>query len=431
MFYVTINEPSEIVLEERTITNPSCGNANGAISLAISGGTAPYTQSCNNEALENLELQNLRSGVYEFAIIDYNGCKLQKSYALQEQGAPTVTLKNVNASKCNEPTGDCEIEISSESSYFVAWTDSPEMANKNIRTAMFPGTYTVIVSDANECQSVLSVVVPTIPLKQPEIALVTVGTESGKNLVVWQKEETNMIDHYNVWREGDESGVFDKLGEVKYNETSIFVDPDANIMEQSWRYQISATDVCGNETPRSKEHKTIHLQKNRGLDGEVNLVWDSYEGVEYASYYIFRQTKSSSKLDTLKKVSARLNRYTDMNPPADLKGYYVAIQLHDEIDVNKPLKAESGPFSLAISNIAELETSDVPVRTVAESDVEVYSLDHKIYVKNAEGAEATIYDINGQKITSAKDFYEYTFSIKLDGVYVVIVGNDIFKVVVK
>ena len=428
----TIEEPAEIVVTE-TITNPSCGNSNGSIAISVEGGTAPYTQrwySGNGSSMESLE--NLQGDVYEVVIIDKNSCKLRKTYALQESGAPTIILKNANASKCNDATGNCEIEISSESAYSVIWSDSTEVASNTIRPTLFPGTYTVTVNDENNCRSILSVTIPTETFRQPEIALVTVGEESGKNLVVWQKPETDVIDFYTVYREGDESGVYDKLGDVPFNEMSIFVDPDANIMEQSWRYKISATDVCGNESPLSKEHKTIHLQKSRGLDGEVNLIWDSYEGIAYASYLLYRQTSSRSELEMFKKVPASLNRFTDMNPPADIKGYYVAIQLLDTIDVNKPLKAESGPFALAISNIAELETDiDDAITDIAENSVVVYAKDKTIVVESVLQNNIIVFDITGQVIVQKQNVETAAIPVQNVGAYLVFVGNKAYKVVVQ
>lgn len=432
-----IETPNKIVVEEQEISNPSCGNDNGSISLSVSGGTAPYTPqwtSSNDDVLEGLELQNLQGGVYDVVITDDNGCKVQKSYALQEQDAPVISLKSINPSKCNDANGNCEIEVTGGvSPYTITWSDSASVWNENKRPAMLPGTYTVKVIDDNQCRSVFSVVIPSVTFKQPEIALVTVGTESGKNLIVWQKPETDVIDYYTIWREGDESGVFDSLGVVKYNETSIFVDNDADIMVQSWRYKISATDVCGNESPMSKEHKTIHLQMNKGVNGEVNLIWDSYEGVEYASYYIFRQATSSSEMDTLKKVSARLNRYTDKNPPADVKGYYVAILLHDTIDVNKPLKAESGPFSLALSNIAELENSvDVDViADNAENQAIVYANKKKIVVESTSQENVSVFDIAGKLVAQQNAVQSTTIPVKNVGIYVVVVGENAYKIVVE
>ena len=384
----------------------------------------------NSDATSVITPENLQSDVYKVQIIDGNNCRTIKTYALQESNAPSISLKSVNASKCNEATGNCEIEISSESSYTVVWSDSTDVWNATKRPLLLPGTYTVTVSDENNCRSVLGVEVTTIPIRQPEIALVTVGKESGKNLIVWQKPETDAIKNYSIWREGDESGVYNKLGDVPFSETSIFVDPDANIMEQSWRYKISATDVCGNETPLSKEHKTIHLQKSRGLDGEVNLVWDSYEGIEYASYLIYRQTRSNSELDMFKKIPASLNRYTDMNPPADVIGYYVAVLLPEEIDENKTLKAESGPFIIALSNIAEVENG-TNISNYEGNQAVVYTKGNVIFVYNANGEEVIVSDIAGNTVAQVSNVTATAIPVKTVGVYVVIVGNKAFKVLVK
>ena len=429
----TIEEPAEIVVTEN-ITNPSCGNSNGAISIMVEGGTAPYTQrwySGNGNALESLE--NLQGDIYEVVVVDKNSCKLRKTYALQESGAPSVTLKSANASKCNDATGNCEIEISGgEPSYTIVWSDSTEVWNDMNRPALLPGTYTVTVNDAANCRSVLSVTIPSATFKQPEIALVTVGQESEKNLVIWQKPETDVIDHYTVWREGDEDGKYDKLGDVDFHETSIFVDEDADILSQSWRYKLSATDVCGNESPMSKEHKTLFLQKNLGLSGEVNLIWDSYEGIQYASYNVYRITRSSSELELIKKVPARLNMYTDMNPPADIKGYYVAIVLPEEIDENAPLKAESGPFALAISNIAEMENKDEDaISEISGLSAVVYAKERNIIVENQQVSDVVVYDIAGKIVAQKESVKDITIPVKNVGVYVVQVGNKTCKVVVE
>ena len=426
----TIEEPAEIVVTEN-ITNPTCGNSNGAISITVEGGTAPYTQrwySGNGNTIESLE--NLQGDVYEVVIVDKNSCKLRKTYALQESGAPAISLVTVGSSKCDEATGNCEIEISGGvQPYAVVWSDSTVVWNENKRPALLPGTYTVTVSDETNCRSVFNVEVPTVSFRQPEIALVTVGEESGKNLVVWQKPETGVIDHYTIWREGDEYGKYDKLGTIPFSETSIFADPDADIMVQSWRYKISATDACGNESPLSKEHKTIHLQKSRGLDGEVNLVWDCYEGVEYASYLIYRQTKT--KVELFKKVSASLNRYTDMTPPTDVIGYFVAVQLHDTIDVNKPLKAESGPFALAISNIAELENYVDAIDEISENLAIVYANEKNIIVNSTEQANVLVFDITGQLVAQQEAQQLTVVQVKTAGVYIVIVGENVYKVSVQ
>ena len=138
-------------------------------------------------------------------------------------------------------------------------------------------------------------------------------------------------------------------------------------------------------------------------------------------------------VDTLATLSANFTSYTVDTTISNVISYYVGVKLPEVVNPKTQfLKAESGPFALAISNIAEAENIDIP-DAIADltSNVEVYAIGKTIHVKNAERTEATIYNINGQKIISAQDLDEYAFSIKLDGVYIVTVGKQIFKVVVE
>src|SRR5690606_35013474 len=60
----------------------------------------------------------------------------------------------------------------------------------------------------------------------------------------------------------------------------------------------------------------IHLTANKGVSGEINLIWDDYEGFAYNSFYIerYHPTTDWQILDTL---PANLFSYTDFTPPGD------------------------------------------------------------------------------------------------------------------
>lgn len=90
------------------------------------------------------------------------------------------------------------------------------------------GDYTLVVTDENNCTATLDVTVPSIPLKQPEIALVTVSEQTGKNLVVWMKENTDLIDFYTIYRESERKDVFEEIAQVKYSELSVYEDEEAD-----------------------------------------------------------------------------------------------------------------------------------------------------------------------------------------------------------
>ena len=53
-------------------------------------------------------------------------------------------------------------------------------------------------------------------------------------------------------------------------------------------YKIAAIDVCTNESDLSPAHKTVHLTMNEGVNGEVNLIWNPYEGFTVSNYLIYR-----------------------------------------------------------------------------------------------------------------------------------------------
>jgi hypothetical protein len=354
---------------------------------------------------------------------------------LVEPEIPSISVSNVIETACNERSG--AVIISGDDNLIYHWSNG--RSTKNLMNVS-AGDYTLEVTDENNCSNSLQVTVPSIPLKQPEIALVTVSEQTGKNLVVWLKENTDLIDFYTIYRESERKDVFEEIAQVKYSELSVYEDEEADPNIQQWRYKISATDVCGEETELSEHHTTMHIAKVAGAETEenknqTNLLWNAYEGIDYESFIVMCKHKENEKIivDTLATLSANFTSYTVDTAISNVISYYVGVKLPEVVNPKTQfLKAESGPFSLAISNIAEVENiEEVAIRTIAESIVDVYSVAHTIYVKNAAGAEATIYDINGQKIIAAEGLDEYSFSIKLDGVYIVTVGNEIFKIVVK
>lgn len=266
----------------------------------------------------------------------------------------------------------------------------------------------------------------------PQIALVTVSGTSGKNLVVWQKFDTDKIDHYNIYRESDETDVFTKIAEVPYSETSVYEDLEANPMVQSWRYKISATPVDSRytETDLSDAHRTLHLQQNEGLQKVKNLYWNAYEGFKYSTYLIIRRSEVRSvvTLDTIATIASNLNTYTDTLPAKGTQAYYVAIKLPQTIDPNVLLKSENGPFSLAISNIAEVESDPTAVANVIDEKVEIRVTGRVITILNAENG-AKVYDVSGRFVAASDVAPVQQVEVAKAGVYFVKIGDNVFKVV--
>ena len=423
----SVTEPEEMKLSAK-IKHPTCDNADGSITITLTGAeNASFSWS---DESTNQNIANLKKGDYSVVITNTEtGCQISDSYTLVEPEAPVISVATTVATACNEANGAVYISTNSDDLRYM-WSNSKTTKNlENVRA----GDYTLEVVDSKNCKASLNVTIPSIKLKQPEIALVTVSQQSGKNLVVWLKENTDLIDYYTIYRVDSAKNKYDKVVDVPYSELSVYEDLAANPMERAWKYKMTATDVCGEETAMSDYHSSLHLMKVKSLGVENHLMWDPYEGIDFDSYVILRKTKVKGvvEIDTLATVPSDLTSYTDTLPARGTTSYYVGVKLPEAINPKTQfLKAESGPFSIALSNIAEVENY-VAVQTIVKSNAEVYAIGHTIYVKNAEYAETAVYDVNGSKINFAKDAAEYEFDIKLDGVYLVKVGNETFKVVIK
>ncbi|MCQ2606792.1 MAG: hypothetical protein MJ204_09705 [Bacteroidales bacterium] len=325
-----------------------------------------------------------------------------------------------------------ETKISNDTLYIM-----PSTANSN--SLAYIGLIGTLANGSSSTHGIAGKILRDSLFPTPQIALVTVSKESGKNLVVWQKFETDKIDHYNIYRETEVAGEYKKIAEVPYSETSIFEDTEADPLVRAWRYKISASpvDTRYTESELSKAHKTIHLTKNMGMNNTYNLIWDKYEGLDFSTFVVIRNYKvgtSEIYTDTIAEIPSNVNSYTDLNPQKRTISYYVAIKLKDTIDVNEYLKAEAGPFVLAMSNIAEIENEQecypTAVNTVG-NNVIVYAANKTIYVKNAT-VQASVYNSAGALVTQSQNDSEIQeIAVEKVGIYFVKIANKMYTVIVK
>jgi len=325
-----------------------------------------------------------------------------------------------------------ETKISNDTLYIM-----PSTANSN--SLAYIGLIGTLANGSSSTHGIAGKILRDSLFPTPQIALVTVSKESGKNLVVWQKFETDKIDHYNIYRETEVAGEYKKISEVPYSETSIYEDTEADPLVRAWRYKISASpvDTRYTESELSKAHKTIHLTKNMGMNNTYNLIWDKYEGLDFSTFVVIRNYKvgtSEIYTDTIAEIPSNVNSYTDLEPQKRTISYYVAIKLKDTIDVNEYLKAEAGPFVLAMSNIAEIENEQecypTAVNTV-ENNVIVYAANKTIYVKNAT-VQASVYNSAGALVTQSQNDSEIQeIAVEKVGIYFVKIANKMYTVIVK
>ena len=169
-------------------TNVSCfGGTNGGINLSVNGGTAPYSYQWSNGA-NTQNITNLIAGTYTVTVTDINGCVTTVAgIAINEPGAAlngsVSSSTNVNCFGGNN--GGINVSVNGGTApYSYQWSNGASTQNISNLAA---GTYTVSVTDANGCSTVVSGIAinePAAALSASVFSQQNVSCYSGSNGIV-------------------------------------------------------------------------------------------------------------------------------------------------------------------------------------------------------------------------------------------------------
>lgn len=290
-------------------TNPICTNNNGNASFTASGSTNTFTYlwSTNNSDTTNT-IAGLFAGTYSLTVTDGNGCTKSDSVTLVTQ-YPSISLSpSITNSSCIT-NGSINISPNGGTApYSYTWSNSS--SNQNL-SGIGGGTYSVTVEDNNGCfiSDTVTVYNSIAPNSIP-ICMVTVDSSSTKNVIVWEKPGTAPIDSFRIYREV--ASVYTLVGSVSYNAVSEFTDNTNGINPNttSYKYELSVLDTCGNESPLSTEHQTVHVQLSVAFPQGVNLSWNDYTGFTFSQYRILRDDLGNGNWQAIDSVSYGITTYT-------------------------------------------------------------------------------------------------------------------------
>lgn len=150
---VVITEPTPLSGSVGSFSNVTCnGNANGVISINVSGGTPPYTHSWSNGRSAQT-VTNLGPGTFTDTIRDSKGCMVIVSQPITEPGgavgipASSLSSTDVNCNGGSDGTANI-IPSGGTPPYNVSWSNS-DIGNS--ADSLIAGIYTVTVVDGNGC----------------------------------------------------------------------------------------------------------------------------------------------------------------------------------------------------------------------------------------------------------------------------------------
>lgn len=166
---ITITQPATLIWNAVTPVNVSCNGANnGSINANALGGVGAITYNLQPGALTNLTgiFTNLAGNIYTLTATDANGCSISTVINIIDPGVLTISNVNIVPPNC-VPGNNGIITVT------VAGGTAPFNYNigagnqlSNVFNNVGQGTYTITVTDANNCTatSVITVITPNSPL---------------------------------------------------------------------------------------------------------------------------------------------------------------------------------------------------------------------------------------------------------------------------
>jgi hypothetical protein len=147
---VTITEPA-IFNTTTVIANITCLN-NGSITIAATGGQAPYTFSKDGVNYDSTyTFSNLVSGTYALYAKDSNGCVNTNTVTLVQPIPIAITTVHTNVRCEGNSDGSITLNTTGGSGTYTYSINGSATQNNNVFTGLVAGTYSITATDSNSC----------------------------------------------------------------------------------------------------------------------------------------------------------------------------------------------------------------------------------------------------------------------------------------
>lgn len=157
------------VLASVVANNISCFGANdGQATAFINSNLTPFTYAWSNGA-STATVSNLGAGTYTVSVSDAANCATIAEVTIDEPNTLSLELTEFADADCGVANGLATVvAMGGTQGYSYVWSNGANTAGVS---NLDPGTYTVSVSDANACQSVLSVAISINDSEAPAVAV--------------------------------------------------------------------------------------------------------------------------------------------------------------------------------------------------------------------------------------------------------------------
>jgi hypothetical protein len=350
--------------------------------------------------------------------IQQTGCAWYATFTVNVDTLPLAALPSGSYNIC--PSANISIGGTALGGCTYNWADGNGFTSTAASPVVVPSVsdvyYLTVTDTATGCLSHATVSVTTKTPPAQTICLVTADSASDANIVVWEKLDRDATDSFFIYREVTTNS-YEKVGAVAADSLSQFEDDGADPGITSFQYKISALDTCGNESPMSPYHNTIHLVYQQG----GQLSWNAYQieddsTTPVASFVVLKDSLGNGNWQPFITVPGNQYAVTDV---------YFASNPNAQYRVSANFSYTCTPtrsYTAVLSNT--VSQSPASVQSLGDSHFNIYpnpatTLLHITY-KGAQPEWITVYNVNGQVVRSEK----YTSPVMqiadyIPGIYVI------------
>ena len=180
-----ITQPQILAVAATPVDVKCFGQNTGAVNLSVNGGTPPYNYNWNDAATTQ-NLSSVPANNYAVTVTDANSCTVTSATVVNQPAQIVIAGQVVNATCFGQADGSIQITVTGGvPAYTYLWSNNSSAQNQN---NIANNTYTVSVTDANNCLQTNTFVVNS----PPQIIINTTvkdvscfgGADGGINVVV-------------------------------------------------------------------------------------------------------------------------------------------------------------------------------------------------------------------------------------------------------
>lgn len=253
-----IEEPT-LITATIEVTNATCfGEQDGTASVTVEGGIAPYTFNWNN-GIDTKDQTDLLAGNYEGTITDTNGCSTNVSFEITEPSAIEIIV-DPTMPTCNTGSeGSIDITVNGGTGIFTyQWSNgetTEDLAN------LSAGTYDVIATDENGCNSTVSVEIVDPAALSLTASTNNIDCEGNNNGVINVVMNGGVAPYQYNWSNGETTATIENLTADIYVVTVV----DANGCSASEEYEITEPQAL------TATAEVNHVRCHSGDDGLIEI----------------------------------------------------------------------------------------------------------------------------------------------------------------